>query len=146
MGSKQLLRSHLYFSGAEGGAFAKAYLYNKFPCQYVCPLPFNYCTPLSLCHFVPPSASERCEPRTASVASEFNLICMAAAVERGVRVELLMSEWDHTRPAMLKYLASLQALDGLTPNTHIKSVILCPPFPLLVNRLGLIRLKQNKGS
>ena len=47
---------------------------------------------------------------------------IVAAVERGVRVELLMSEWDHTRPAMLKYLASLQALDGVTHNTHIKSV------------------------
>ena len=48
------------------------------------------------------------------------MFMLSAAVERNVRVELLMSEWDHTRPSMFKYLQSLQQLDGLTAKTHIR--------------------------
>ena len=36
-----------------------------------------------------------------------------AAVERGVEVRLLMSQWAHTRPSMWRYLASLQDLTGV---------------------------------
>ena len=43
-----------------------------------------------------------------------------AAIERKVRVELLMSEWAHTRPSMVKYLKSLQDLDGLDSHVHVK--------------------------
>ncbi len=35
-----------------------------------------------------------------------------AAVERGVRVRLLFSEWAHTKPDMLRYLRSLRELNG----------------------------------
>ncbi len=35
-----------------------------------------------------------------------------AAVERGVRVRLLLSKWQHSRPDMRRYLRSLTALDG----------------------------------
>ena len=45
-----------------------------------------------------------------------------AAIERGVRVELLMSRWDHTRSSMYKYLESLQDLDGIGPHVDIKLV------------------------
>ena len=43
-----------------------------------------------------------------------------AAIERGVRVELLMSEWAHTRQSMFKYLKSLQDLDGISSHVNIK--------------------------
>jgi len=67
-----------------------------------------------------------------------------AAVERGVRVELLMSEWDHTRPAMIKYLASLQALDGVTHNTHIKVRLFRVPATADQAKIPFGRVNHNK--
>ena len=49
-------------------------------------------------------------------------ICISAAIERKVKVELLLSDWDHTIPSMLYYLRSLQALNGVAPGVHIRFI------------------------
>ena len=40
-------------------------------------------------------------------------ISFLAAIERGVRVKLLLSHWDHTRKDMFKHLKSITDLDGM---------------------------------
>lgn len=41
------------------------------------------------------------------------LLHIAAVIERGVEVKLLFSLWDHTKPDMYKYMASLKDLNGI---------------------------------
>jgi len=68
-----------------------------------------------------------------------------AAIERGVRVELLMSKWDHTRPSMYKYLQSLQDLDDLGPHVHIKvKLFKVPAFSPDQKKIPFGRVNHNK--
>lgn len=68
-----------------------------------------------------------------------------AVVERGVKVELLMSHWAHTRPAMLRFLASLQDLTGLTHNTSIRvKLFKVPAFTPAQARIPFARVNHNK--
>jgi len=68
-----------------------------------------------------------------------------AALERGVLVELLMSEWDHTRPAMLSYLSSLQQLNGINNSTRIRvKLFRVPAFTPDQERIPFARVNHNK--
>lgn len=68
-----------------------------------------------------------------------------AAIERKVRVELLMSEWAHTRPSMVKYLKSLQDLDGLDSHVHIKvKLFKVPAFTPEQAKIPFGRVNHNK--
>lgn len=46
----------------------------------------------------------------------------AAAMERGVRVRLLGSHWNHTWPDMKYYLKSLQDLNSTETRMNIETV------------------------
>eukprot|EP00088_Acartia_fossae_P004470 TRINITY_DN11916_c0_g1_i12.p1 TRINITY_DN11916_c0_g1~~TRINITY_DN11916_c0_g1_i12.p1 ORF type:complete len:505 (-),score=109.62 TRINITY_DN11916_c0_g1_i12:929-2443(-) len=68
-----------------------------------------------------------------------------AAIERKVRVELLMSEWAHTRPSMFKYLKSLQDLNKIDSHVHIKvKLFKVPAFTPEQAKIPFGRVNHNK--
>jgi len=68
-----------------------------------------------------------------------------AAIERGVRVELLMSEWAHTRQSMFKYLKSLQDLNGISSHVNIKvKMFKVPSFTPDQAKIPFGRVNHNK--
>ena len=67
----------------------------------------------------------------------------AAAVERGVRVRGLASHWDHTRPAIARYLASLAALAGDRVDIQVK-MFTVPAFTPEQKKIPFARVNHNK--
>lgn len=69
----------------------------------------------------------------------------AAAINRGVKVRLLGSHWNHTRPAMLKYLTSLQDISGDRPRVDIKvKMFTVPAFTPQQEQIPFGRVNHNK--
>ena len=69
----------------------------------------------------------------------------AAALERGVRVRLLASHWDHTRPAMVRFLRSLADLDGDNPRVDIQvKLFTVPAFTPDQKKIPFARVNHNK--
>lgn len=54
--------------------------------------------------------------------SVFNDALLAAAVNNKVNVRLLISSWNHTRKAELKFLKSLEEVSGTYKNVDIQVV------------------------
>ena len=68
-----------------------------------------------------------------------------AAINRGVSVRLLASHWDHTRPAMLRYLASLQALSDVSTKLDIQvKLFSVPSFTPQQKKIPFARVNHNK--
>jgi len=69
-----------------------------------------------------------------------------AAIDRGVRVRLLGSHWAHTRPSMLRYLSSLEALSGhSSPKVDIQvKLFTVPSFTPDQAKIPFGRVNHNK--
>lgn len=46
----------------------------------------------------------------------------SAAIDRGVSVRLLISQWDHTRNSTYKFLKSLQDINNVYQNVDVQVV------------------------
>ena len=69
----------------------------------------------------------------------------AAAINRGVKVRLLASQWNHTRPAMLNYLASLQDISGDKPRVDVQArMFRVPAFTPEQEKIPFGRVNHNK--
>ena len=69
----------------------------------------------------------------------------AAAINRGVKVRLLASHWDHTRPAMVKFLTSLQDISGDSPRVDIQvRMFTVPAFTPEQEQIPFGRVNHNK--
>lgn len=68
-----------------------------------------------------------------------------AAIDRGVRVRLLISHWDHTRPSMMRYLRSLAVLSGSHPSVDIQvRMFTVPAFTPEQKKIPFARVNHNK--
>merc|ERR1711872_641422 len=68
-----------------------------------------------------------------------------AAISRGVKVRLLASHWDHTRPAMIRYASSLDALSGDNPHVDIQvKLFTVPAFTPEQKKIPFARVNHNK--
>jgi len=67
-----------------------------------------------------------------------------AAIERGVEVRLLLSNWTDTRPAMLHYLQSLTAIDQPDKNISVKGRYFQVPSNVSQAKIPFARVNHNK--
>jgi len=68
-----------------------------------------------------------------------------AAISRGVKVRLLASHWDHTRPSMIRYMASLASLSGDDPHVDIQvKLFTVPAFTPEQKKIPFARVNHNK--
>ena len=69
----------------------------------------------------------------------------AAAINRGVKVRLLASHWNHTRPAMLNFLKSLQDIAGDKPRVDVQvRMFRVPAFTPAQAEIPFGRVNHNK--
>ncbi|XP_068247198.1 5'-3' exonuclease PLD3-like isoform X2 [Palaemon carinicauda] len=69
----------------------------------------------------------------------------AAAMERGVRVRILGSHWNHTRPDMVNYLQSLQALSSPATRMDIETrLFVVPAYTEEQREIPFGRVNHNK--
>jgi len=68
-----------------------------------------------------------------------------AAIDRGVTVRLLASHWAHTRPAIARFLRSLQDLAGTNPRVDIEvRLFTVPSFTPEQAKIPFARVNHNK--
>jgi len=68
-----------------------------------------------------------------------------AAINRGVRVRLLTSQWAHTRPAIARFLRSLADLSGSNPKVDIQvKLFTVPAFTPAQEKIPFARVNHNK--
>ena len=67
----------------------------------------------------------------------------AAAVNRGVKMRLLASHWNHTRPAMVRFLSSLQDISGPGVDIQVR-MFAVPAFTPEQEQIPFGRVNHNK--
>jgi len=68
-----------------------------------------------------------------------------AAINKGVKVRLLVSNWAHTRPSIHRYLKSLTSLTGDDPNVDIQvKMFTVPSFTPEQEKIPFARVNHNK--
>ena len=74
----------------------------------------------------------------------FASILFTAVIERSVEVKLLFSLWDHTKPNMYNYMASLKALNGTNGGQIDTRFFKVPSFSPDQAEIPFARVNHNK--
>jgi hypothetical protein len=56
-----------------------------------------------------------------------DFVFFSAAIERHVKVKLLVSDWDHTRPSIRNYVRSLTSLDKIDGKVSVEGKLFKVP-------------------
>lgn len=74
----------------------------------------------------------------------FNNALLAAAINNSVNVRILMSSWNHTRRAELKFLKSLEEVSGSYKNVNIEVKLFRVPATPDQQKIPFSRVNHNK--